>query len=168
MSGVKVIGCRKVGDILQYVGPDGAWTDDPDKALQVVLEGDPTVAQQAAAERNAVAFLGGYRQQAELSATVRELYDAVNAEIDEGSDDERERAFARMQGPLKEAFLRARAAGERAEWVGLWNACFMRGPESWRKLDSVVADDAVIFALRTSYNEATAELREGKAKSSGR
>ena len=171
---VKLQGRRIVGGTAEFVTPFGGWSADPADALEVTLEGDPTVGQQAAAERAVVAFLGGYRPQAELTATVRELYAAVAEQCDElaepGADPEaeRERVYLLLDSKLKEAFIRARTMAERAEWVGRWNACFIRGPEAWRKLDSVTADDAAIFALRTAYEEATAEIRVGKARSSGR
>lgn len=174
---VKVRGTRIVDGVAHFVTAGGGWSADPAEALEVVLEGDPTVRQQAAAERAMTAFLGGFREQAELAAAVRDLYSAVAQECDEEAgpgipDDEREAArdevFRRLNSPLKDAFLRARASVQRAEWVGRWNACFLRGPESWRKLDGVVAGDAAIDALQAAYDEAVVDFRAGKALSSGR
>jgi hypothetical protein len=135
------------------------------------------VRQLAAADRAVTAFLGGYREQAELSAVLRDLYaelrDECDQQLDPGLEGEarekaRDSAYRSLNSPLKEAFQRARASVRRAEWVGRWSACFIRGPEAWRKLDAVVADDAIIDTLQEAYDEATAELRAGKAQSSGR
>jgi hypothetical protein len=174
---VKVIGTRVIDGRAFFVTPAGGWSEDPAEALEVVIEGDPTVRQLAAADRAVTAFLGGYREQAELSAVLRDLYaelrDECDQQLDPGLEGEareqaRDRVFRSLDSPLKDAFVRARSSSRRAEWVGRWNACFIRGPEAWRKLDAVVADDAIIDTLRETYEEAAEELRVGKAQSSGR
>ena len=174
---VKVIATRVVDGRALFATPAGGWSEDLSEALEVVLEGDPTVRQLAAADRAATAFLGGYREQAELTAVIRDLYGELRDECDErldpglegeARDVARDAVFRALNSPLKEAYVRARTSARRAEWVGLWSACFIRGPESWRKLDAVVAEDAVIDALQGAYEEAVEGLRAGKAQSSGR
>lgn len=173
---IRVVGRRVVGDVAEFVTPSGGWSADPAAALEVVLEGDPTVRQLAAAERAVTDFLGGYRAQAELQAAMAELHRELAAEcaqmvVDSGDEPTElavERAFAVMDSPLKSALLHARRTARRAEWVGLWSACFLRGPESWRKLDAVTAGDDALVALQAAYDDAVKEHRAGKAPSSGR
>lgn len=173
---VRVIGRRIVDGVAQFVTPAGEWSDDPAAALEVVLEGDPTVRQSSAAERAVTAFLGGYREQAELQAALADLHREVAAEcaqsvMDAGGEPDEaavERAFLSMDSPLKRALIHARTTARRAEWVGLWNACFLRGPEAWRKLDAVAVGDDALAALQAAYDDAVRDHRAGKAPSSGR
>ncbi len=168
----------------QWLGEDGSWVSDPDKALRFTMFAKPKTSERGRIDMVAATFLGGVAQlervRRDLDVARARIVQQISAQlwpagrpaISSPADGEAQEALLQeawesATGEWVEVFSANLAFLNQAEFLGHWSVLQHNAPVAWRDIgERADLDDEHLSALRQAWTRARAEDDQGNAPAS--